>query len=44
MKDVAQDVAEDVLGAEGRGVKIFIVKSCPSPSASGGSHAALALR
>ena len=44
MKDLAQDVAEDVLCAAKDGsVKAVIVKvlSCPSSSASGGTHATL---
>ena len=47
MKDLAQDVAEGVLGAAKDGsVKAFIVKvlSCPSSSASGGTRSTLALR
>jgi len=46
VKDLAQDVAEDVLDAAKDGVKALIVKvlSCPSLSASGGTHATLALR
>jgi len=47
VKDLAQDVAEDVSGAAKDGsVKAFIAKvlSFSSPSASGGTHATLALR
>jgi len=47
VKDLAQDMAEEVLGAaKDASAKAFIVKvlSCPSPSASGGTHATLALR
>ena len=47
VKNVAQDVADGMLAAAKDGsLKSFIVKvsSCPSPSASGGTHATLALR
>ena len=47
MKDLAQDVAEDVLAAtKNGGVKAFIAKVLPypSPSSSGGTHATLNLR